>query len=243
MTKVSTTWLRPVCCLRKSGHWPAVNRKRIRPQHFQTAAVRKCAKRLFWPTLPPPRHLHPVSSALYMLPDLLLAHSDLMPMRFVDVDVRQSGRRDKKQTRFKAISVVVRGGRGWPGIKQETHPFHFLLHPCVQHCINSRWFSLAALGRIKREQMCFCKEEGAGGVWPARPGSPASFTKRLLIAPKRTNVRSCEIQTATAQRRFWQTQRPTKNKWPLHFIRADLFAVVTFFFFLRLTSGFHFLPK
>lgn len=100
-TKVSTTWLRPVCCLRKSGQWPAVSRKRTRPQHFKNSAVRKCAKKLFWrPTLPesPPHPPPPPTpSALYMLPGLLLAHSDLMPMRFVDVDQRRSCRRDKNK--------------------------------------------------------------------------------------------------------------------------------------------------
>lgn len=84
MTKVSTTWLHHACCLRKSGQWPAVTRKRTRPQHFKTSEVRKCAKKLFWLTLtkslplhtppcptspPPPRsQLRLSSSALYMLP-------------------------------------------------------------------------------------------------------------------------------------------------------------------------------
>lgn len=207
-TKVSTTWLRPACCLGKSGQCPAVSRKRTRPQHFQSWPVRKCAKKLFWPTLPetPPPPPHPTPSALCMLPGRLLAHSDLMAMRSVDSWIRDGAADGIKTNQPKAIGLAkrrkllvwVRGGGGvWGGVKQEALPFHFLPLPCVPHCISPRSFSLAG---IKREQMCFRKKEGAGGVWPVvwalgfRGETPPHQKKKLFTAQKRTR-KNCKPKT------------------------------------------------
>lgn len=177
MTKVSTTWLRSVCCLRKSGHWPAVNRKRTRPQHFQTSAVRKCAKRLFWPTLqknlpfPHARQFHPISSALYMLPGLLLAHSDLMPMRFVDVDQRRSSRRAKNKPVQSRQCGQAGEADGWVGLGWRVGGQTGSPVPSTSfssHIASARaGFHWRLSAELNVNRCVFCKEEGAGGVWPA----------------------------------------------------------------------------
>lgn len=128
MTKVSTTWLHYACCLRKLGQWPAVTRKRTRPQHFKTSAVRKCAKKLFWPALTkslplhtppcptsPPPPAPPLSVCPLYAASLLLAHSDLMQMRFVAVDQRRSCRRDKNKPVESCWHGQAGEAVGWSG--------------------------------------------------------------------------------------------------------------------------------